>query len=289
MSLQTPALEIAFMTQNELQIAVHWAQLEGWNPGVDDVSSFYAADPQGFLIGKINQQPVACISAVRYGTSFGFIGLYIVEASQRHKGYGIQLWNKALKYLQGRNIGLDGVLAQQDNYRKSGFTLAHRNIRYAGIAQRLPHEHAQHSERIVQLSSLPIESLTTYDQNFFPEARKNFLQAWIQQAHGHALGIIENQKLVAYGVIRACHHGYKIGPLNAENKDLAVELFHALISKVPENSTIYLDTPEPNTQAMEIAESYAMQPCFETARMYTGSPPPLPLHKIFGITSFELG
>lgn len=112
---------------------------------------------------------------------------------------------------------------------------------------------------------------------------------WINQPNGHAIGIVENTKLSAYGVIRACQTGYKIGPLNAENKDLANELFNALISKVPVGSAIYLDTPEPNTQAIELAQRYDMEPSFETARMYTGSFPEISLDKIFGITTFELG
>jgi hypothetical protein len=32
-----------------------------------------------------------------------------------------------------------------------------------------------------------------------------------------------------------------------------------------------------------------MTPAFETARMYTGPTPPIPLAKLFGVTSFELG
>jgi len=32
-----------------------------------------------------------------------------------------------------------------------------------------------------------------------------------------------------------------------------------------------------------------MKPVFETARMYTGAAPDLPLPKLFGVTSFELG
>ena len=31
-----------------------------------------------------------------------------------------------------RVVGLDGVVAQQQNYRKSGFALAYANIRYGG-------------------------------------------------------------------------------------------------------------------------------------------------------------
>ena len=285
MSSQTTDYQISVMSPNELRMAIEWARLEGWNPGLEDAAAFYAADPQGFLVGKINQQPVSSISAVRYGAAFAFIGLYIVEKSFRHQGYGIQLWTRALEYLKGRTIGLDGVLAQQDNYRKSGFTLAHRNIRFAGRAA----AKSVTTEGIVDLASIDMNTLAAYDRHFFPAPRTRFLHAWIHQAHGHALGIMENNKLVAYGVIRACHEGYKIGPLNAESKDLALELFSALTAKIPTGATFYLDTPEPNSAALALAERHDMRPCFETARMYTGTAPDLPLHKIFGITSFELG
>lgn len=277
--------KISVMARDELQIAINWANAEGWNPGLDDAVAFYAADPQGFLIGRLNNLPITTISAVKYGTSFGFIGLYIAEKNYRQKGYGIQIWHKALAYLKGRNIGLDGVVAQQENYKKSGFNLAHRNIRFAGLAKPTNPSPA----KIVNLSSLMLDDVYNYDRHCFPEQRNRFLKTWINQPHCHALGLVENTHLVGYGVIRACQTGYKIGPLNAENKDVASELFNALISKVPVGSAIYLDTPEPNPQAIELAQRNAMQPSFETARMYTGSFPEIALHKIFGITTFELG
>lgn len=285
MSRHSSDFEIAFMSQDELQVTIDWADAEGWNPGLDDAACFYAADSQGFLIGKLNDRPVASISAVKYGSSFGFIGLYIVAEAFRHRGYGLHIWNKALEYLKGRTIGLDGVLAQQDNYRKSGFRLAHRNIRFAGVVTHLRPVSAQ----IVELSSLGIETVLAYDAGFFPAKRDDFLMAWITQPHAHALGIVENGKLAGYGVIRACRRGYKIGPLNAENQDLATELLNALICRVPLGTDIYLDVPEPNVQALDLAQRHAMQPVFETARMYTGDTPNMALDKVFGITSFELG
>jgi hypothetical protein len=44
-----------------------------------------------------------------------------------------------------------------------------------------------------------------------------------------------------------------------------------------------------NPLALNLAERHAMQPMFETARMYTQEPPPVPLEKVFGVTTFELG
>ncbi len=35
---------------------------------------------QGFFLGELDGAPIGCVSAVRYGSGFGFLGLYIVKA-----------------------------------------------------------------------------------------------------------------------------------------------------------------------------------------------------------------
>ena len=62
------------MTRREVDIAIDWAAAEGWNPGLYDADCFYAADPKGFFIGLLGDEPVATISAVKYGNAFGFVG-----------------------------------------------------------------------------------------------------------------------------------------------------------------------------------------------------------------------
>ena len=37
------------MTASEVKQLVGWAADEGWNPGLDDPSTFYAIDPDGFI------------------------------------------------------------------------------------------------------------------------------------------------------------------------------------------------------------------------------------------------
>ena len=65
-------------------------------------------------------------------------------------------------------------------------------------------------------------------------------------------------------------------------------LFLALAQEA-ERAQIFLDVPEPNGEGRALAEAMGLSPVFETARMYRGAAPDLPLSRIFGITTFELG
>lgn len=276
---------IKTMNRQEVDIAIEWAAKEGWNPGLYDADCYYSADPNGFLIGTLDNEPIAAISAVKYGGSFGFMGFYIVKPEYRGKGYGIQIWNAGLDYLKEVTIGLDGVVAQQNNYKKSGFNMAFRNIRYEGTGGGTPPVNSG----IIKLSSIPFEKINSYNQPFFPAKRSRFLEFWINQPECSALGIIKNDDLAGYGVIRKCRCGYKIGPLFADSMEFTEHLFLGLKSGVDPTETVFLDIPEVNGQAVALTEKHNMKVVFETARMYKGESPDMPLDRIFGMTSFEIG
>jgi len=276
---------IRTMTRREVDIVIDWAAEEGWNPGMHDADCFQAADPEGFLVGLIGDKPVAAISVVKYGASFGFLGLYIVRPEYRGMGLGLRIWNAGLDRLEGRTVGLDGVIEQQKNYTMSGFTLAWRNIRYEGSGGGITAQH----KGIQPLSEIPFNTLVAYDKPFFPDDRKAFINCWINQSESTALGIMENNQLAGYGVIRICRSGYKIGPLFADRSDLAEELFFALKASVPDGSPLFLDIPELNPAALELVQRHNMKVVFETARMYRGIRPEHPIGNIYGITTFELG
>ena len=276
------AFVVRLMRQADLALTLDWAAAEGWNPGLNDAECFHAADPEGFFIGEMAREPVGSISAVRYDARFGFLGLYIVRPEFRGRGFGLELWRAAMRHLGERNVGLDGVVAQQENYRKSGFTLAFRNVRYRGEGCGADPGGA------TELSSIGFEDLSRYDAQVFPAPRAHFLAQWIAQSKAAALGIVGQGQLRGYGVLRRCRNGCKIGPLLADDAEIGERLFLALKSRAP-GEHVFLDVPEINPAAVGLAKRHRMSPVFETARMYTKGAPQAPMERCFGVTTFELG
>ncbi|MDD2725531.1 MAG: GNAT family N-acetyltransferase [Methylovulum sp.] len=277
---------IKTMACTQLKQVLDWAGQEGWRPGLADAECFHQADPNGFFIGLLDGEPIGSISAVKYGDDYGFIGLYIVKPEWRNQGFGMQLWQTAMRYLQGRNIGLDGVIAQQANYQKSGFRIAYRHIRYQGNTGSFVPILATN---IIAAAELPFAELLAYDRTVFPASRAVFLQKWLSQEHGTALVILRQNQLAGFGVIRACLNSFKIGPLFADDLDAAEYLLNDLLAGIPAGSDFFIDVPEVNLQAMALVKNRNLQPVFETARMYTLAMPDMELGKVFGVTTLELG
>ncbi len=279
------SFEISVGSADDVARMAEWANDEGWNPGNTDVQAFFAMDPGAFHIGRLDGKPVACISVVKYGTGFGFLGFYIARPEVRGKGYGIQVWNAGMKRLAGRNVGLEGVVAQQHNYRKSGFSTAWNTVRHEGApAPAVPPA----GVTLLDARSVPFDRLAAYDRRFFPEARDSFLGPWIGLPERSALVAVRDGALAGFGVVRACRTSSRVGPLYAASPDIAQALLSALAAKAGAKA-LAVDIPDNNKAALEMAERAGLKPAFETARMYTGAVPQIDRDGLFGITSLELG
>jgi Acetyltransferase (GNAT) domain len=272
------------MTRDEVGLALGWAASEGWNPGLHDAEAFLAADPQGFFVFKVDGQPVATLSAVRYGEGFGFLGLYITAPDKRGRGYGLGVWRAGRAHLAGRVVGLDAVLEQEKTYARDGFVADHRTTRYIlASTNSLPPAH----RLMVDARELPLETLAAYDRHLFPSTRSTFLAAWITMPDALSLAVMEGDQVLGWGVRRSCIEGHKVGPLFADDSDIANDLFCALATGVA--GPLYLDIPDPNAAGGAFAARHDMTPVFSTVRMYDGPPPALDLQRIFGVTTLEVG
>jgi len=272
-------------TRAEVEVLIGWAAREGWNPGRGDLDAFLAADPEGFWVMEDQGELVAGVSLAHHDHDYAFLGFYIVAPEYRGHGHGYRLWSQVVATSVATTIGLDGVVAQQDNYRKSGFAYAHANTRFGGVLDFEPVTDL----RILPACDVAFAALSTYDQHHNPGPRPRFLSAWIEESeHRMSRVFVEDGQIKGFGAIRACDTGYKIGPLFADTPEIADRLFRTLVA-CTNGGHVYLDIPMPNAQARDLTQRYGLDPVFETARMYRGNYPELPLANIFGITTFELG
>lgn len=269
---------IRVLTADEVERLIDWAAAEGWNPGLADAAAFRAADPEGFLGAFVDGEMVAGISAVAYGTRFGFIGLYIVPPPHRGRGHGRAVWDAAMTRLGGRTVGLDGVPAQQANYARMGFAKAYGTVRFTG---RPP---VAAADGIVAEASF--ETIAAFDAQCFPEVRPAFLARWLEPPRNVRVAM-EHGVIAGYAVARACREGSKVGPLFARDEATALRLFAALGATV--EGQLAIDVPEHQAGFIAALTEAGMQPGFMTARMYRGPAPAMATGMVFGTTSLELG
>jgi hypothetical protein len=277
-------LTVRRMAAGEVGLIRDWADAEGWNPGTHDGAAFYVADPDGFFVGELAGEPVACVACVRYGDRFGFLGQYIVRPGHRGQGFGLATWAAGMAHLGDRVVGLDGVLAQVPSYERSGFRFAHHHVRYAGVGG------GTRPSGLVAAADLPFEAITDYDGRCLPGPRAAFLRAWLGLPGSTALAAAEVGRVRGYGVIRPSAAGFKVGPLFADDAATAVRLLAGLAAAAP-GEPFCVDVPDAYAQldGRAVVEAFGLTEVFRTARMYTGAVPAFDAARVFGVTSLELG
>lgn len=280
-----PPVTVRRMTSAGMGIAIDLAAAEGWNPGLHDAETFLAADPDGFFALELGDEVVGTLSVVRYGDDFAFGGLYVLRPEWRGRGIGLAVQQQfTLPRAGARNLGIDGVFGMQPRYESAGFVFSHRNLRFEGVGGgRAPGS-------LVPLADVPFEAIAAYDRPCFPGPREPFLAAFLGQYGGVGYAALARNGAVAgYGFARPCRVGSKVGPLFADSPAIAARILSGLRASIPAGTPAYLDVPEPNADALALAHMNGMREVFGTARMYSRSVPALPLDRIYGITTFELG
>lgn len=279
----TSKLDIRHMTLDDLRRAADWAAAEGWNPGLEDAEAFHSVDPDGFLMGWLDDEPVAAISVVRHSDRIGFLGFYLCRPDFRGRGFGLALWQAGMDHLGSRTVGLDGVPAQEANYRKSGFVLAHITRRYAGTVQGRMHADCRPA------GTTNLLALLEMDRRIVDTDRTAYMTSWLRQTETRQTLVVgEGDGIEALGTIRTCREGYKIGPLFAPDDAIARQLIEALAATAGARY-VMIDIPDPNATGVALAGDLGLKPVFSCARMYRGTMPNRKMEWIFGETTFELG
>ena len=124
-------LSIKPLSDSDIEFVTEISRKEGFAPGVGDLGIYQNTDKQGLWVGWLDDNPIGCIAGVRYNEYYGFLGLFLVIEKYRGRGFGLQLWKKALGHLSDLPcVGLEAAPERIADYSKWGFTISSKTTRW---------------------------------------------------------------------------------------------------------------------------------------------------------------
>ena len=290
------------------QIICERSAAGGLRPGALDHVSFFAADETGFFVGELNGEPISCMSVVKYADKFAFLGNYKVDEQYRGNGFGLRTWQAAMASIsKDYNMTGHAVEEKVPMYKKSiGFQPKWRVQRFDLVASQavlaLSGNLSPPSVMIQPVSEVDFNDILQYDTNVHVFPRQAFLEKWISAPNCHAsVAINEDRRVVGYTVVRTTlksEDGWKIGPLFADNAEIARSLYREACGKVAAEDPqgiIAVDVPYGdliNPDALKIVKelSAVRAPKSSCLRGYSKDMSSnMPSQKLFGMTTLELG
>ncbi len=298
MQLMDNLLSIKPLSDSDIEFVTEISRKEGFAPGVGDLGIYQNTDKQGLWVGWLDDNPIGCIAGVRYNEYYGFLGLFLVIEKYRGRGFGLQLWKKALSHLSDLPcVGLEAAPERIADYSKWGFTISSKTTRWQWLGDGKLLEDNYINDGLdnfsfLEGSSIPKNAVEKFDEKRETTSRPHFLSNWLNHPAGKVIAVIDQKKRChGFGRIRPCllqnGEGWRIGPLMADTPKLLKILLKKLIDSHP--GLIIVDSPGLNNSASEVFKELGFQSESETFRMYRGSQPPVSMNDVYGLACLELG
>jgi ribosomal protein S18 acetylase RimI-like enzyme len=280
---------MATATRDELTEIVQMTIEEAhWRASYKIVDAWWALDPAGFFIGRVDGMLVSQICAIRYDDSYGFMGLYLVRESHRGKRFGISLARHAIRHLAGCNIGVSAELDRIADYARSGFVLTSDDLIFLGVAARCPTV----SSLIVHYDDSMLDAVAEYDRRCFPAARRGYLARLFQMEDCVVYVYREAGELRGYVTVYPVHDAWTVAPCFADTAEIARQLIRAAVNSVPKGGLIEMNVQceNPDAQALVAGMTeYQMKVDLRLGRMYTKGVPMTDSSKVWLVMSFFIG
>jgi hypothetical protein len=141
---------------------------------------------------------------------------------------------------------------------------------------------------LVEAIEVEFDRLVEFDGAHCFGPRPEFLSAWIEGDGRDAMVMVgDDGEILGFAASRKTSIGHRIGPVFCREAAQARALITTLARRV--GGAVSVDIPLSNAEAVSLCAELGMVKSFETARIYRGEVPKLPLTQVFGITSLELG
>lgn len=287
-------LHVQPLDEQDLDAALRLSTQAGWNQLRADWQRMLRLWPQSCLAGWSDGQLVATATLASYGASVGWIGMVLVDAGCRGRGFGGAILDAVIELAQTqgvRSIGLDATDAGRPVYLKRGFQDVIGIQRWIS-GSRPGHELSAGPAAACAADAVDWAELAAWDAEACGVDRSALWRQLAGESEAHVAMSRQGKTLSAFALARPGRHAAFIGPLAARTPESAAVVLNELMRKSPPQTAFMVDVPSGSA-----LEPFLLQSGFQVQRRLmrmvrgadAGSRMPLAGHEVWTGAGLELG
>ena len=281
-------LSVRKMTAADIPAAMRLKEAAHWNQVPEDWAGFIQIESTGCFVGELDHRVVTTATNFNFENRFGWIGMILVDPSQRRKGIATRMMERSISYLESLPCPcqkLDATDAGARVYEKIGFLVEYQVERWThdGTVQ-IPDVEPEISE----LAGDDLDLIVEWDSRFFGASRRHLLEWYLSNSAPSLLAGSRNDPK-GFLVGRPGSGSFQIGPLVATDNDVARKLIESYMSRLGSRPMI-ADINGVNPDSKSLLEDLGFQRSRVLQRMYRGpNDYPGDPSRVFLLAGFEFG
>lgn len=229
----------------DIPAALRLSTQAGWNQLEADWLRLLTLWPAGCLVGSVDGRVVATGSVATFGP-VGWLGMVLVDESQRGKGHGGAIFDALLQLGERNNIprlGLDATDLGRPVYLKRGFVDVVGTDRWACAGTQpfnLKHSASTLRDRMDAAAWSEVLSL---DRAAVGVDRAALLRHLAGEANVHTRIAMRDGRVVAFGLRRPGRNADAIAPVIAHDRAAGEAVIASLAQAGDAGRSVFIDVP----------------------------------------------
>lgn len=262
-------MEIGLFTRQDIPDFLALAGAEDWISGCWELAFLLDTFPSGCLVCRVDGNPVAFITTVKYGRS-GWVGNLIVAKGWRGRGIGSKLLGRGIGALVAagtRTVWLTASEAGRPIYERLGFSAVDTVVRWQG-----------RGALARGFGTVATEDIAALDAAGWGDARLPLLTQVLRR--GPAALLAEG-----FLVCQQWEDAVQLGPWGSDDPASAALLLERMVIPSDNGIRMFLDVPGGNCAAGGLLDSNGFTPTSTTTLMCLGEKPAYTPRLIYSLAS----
>jgi GNAT superfamily N-acetyltransferase len=219
---------IAYRTMelSDIEAGLSLCRAAKWNQLANDWKLFLRLNSDGCRVATTEDRVIGTVTTIRYQHYFSWIGMVLVDPDYRRQGIGKQLLLEALDILQDEEtVKLDASPNGRELYLKLNFVDEYPLSRMSIIVDAA----GMGSSAVRPFQKKDFAALSAFDRKIFGADRRPLLQWMLAAAPTYAYVMEVKNDIHGYCLGRQGYNSIHIGPVIANNMDIAKSLVAAIL------------------------------------------------------------